>query len=556
MFRSLKFQIYLLVFIPFITIAAVGMYSEIHSTRLVEDKVSELTRISALELEKKRLVTVVESAHSLIKPYLSLPDKSGMKEALALIDTLRYDDGTGYIFSYDFKGIRLQSGSGQGIGKSFWDSQDKKGNYIVRNIVEAGRSGSGFTMYYFVKPGDTEPSEKYSYSMLVPEWNIIISTGFYIDDVDKAQHDIDAAVLDVVGRAISESVVVFFCAFIMVGIAVWFAIRQLYKPLNGLRVSVKELASGEGDLTRKLPSSPIDLLDEIATDFNTFIGSMAKDISDLKGTSRELNQIASVSSEQQVSLEKLSTQQKDETVQVAAAIDEMSSTSVEISGTADRTRQAASSVETEMQNVLRQVQVSNQQLDSLNELMGGVEASINELGNNVGLIHSVLSVIQGISEQTNLLALNAAIEAARAGEQGRGFAVVADEVRNLAQRSQASTVEIKEILDKLQASAEKTVQDMAKSDEQRSVVIEAMARIREIIGNSNESIRQLAEMNVQVATSATEQSSVAHDIAERVNSIASLAEEIGSGSTQARVHLERLSEQSTQITSMTRKFTV
>jgi len=556
MLRSLKVQIYLLVFIPFIFIAAIGLYSEIMSTNAIEDKVSEMTYSNTLEIEKKRLITIVESANSIISPYVEMPGETGLKDALALLDTLRYDGGSGYIFTYDFNGVRVQNASGKGIGKNFFNAQDKKGNYIVQNIIAAGKSGSGFTTYYFIKPGDKEPSPKYSYSMLIPKWNIVISTGFYINDVEKAQKEIDNAIVEVVDQAISKSLMITLFAFIIVCVAVSIAINRLYRPLNNLRASVKGLAEGEGDLSAKLPSSSIALLDEIAEDFNTFLTAMGADINSLKGTSSELNNIAHLSSEHQACLENLSNEQKNETIQVATAIDQMSSTSTEIANTAEQTCESASSVEKEMLGVLQQVQVSNEQLESLNELMVSVETSINELGDNVGLIHTVLSVIQSISEQTNLLALNAAIEAARAGEQGRGFAVVADEVRNLAKRSQDSTIEIKEILDKLQTSAEKTVQDMARSDEQRIVVTEAMGRIREIIGNSNEAIQQLSEMNIQVATSASEQSTVSSEIAERINGIASLADEIGSGSTEARTQFKSLEEQSKLIADMTDRFTV
>ena len=209
-----------------------------------------------------------------------------------------------------------------------------------------------------------------------------------------------------------------------------------------------------------------------------------------------------------------------------------------------------------MQDVLKQVQVSNEQIENLNSLMSGVEKSVTELGENVNLISSVLSVIEGLSEQTNLLALNAAIEAARAGEQGRGFAVVADEVRNLAKRSQDSTIEIKGILEKLQASAERTVQDMSSSDQQRAIVTEAMGRIRDIVSSSNDAIQLLSEMNVQVSTAASEQSTVSAEIAERINGIASLADDIGNGSTQAREQFRSLEKQSKLIADMTEKFTV
>ena len=556
MLRSLKFQIYLLVFTPFILIALLGLYIEVSSTTNIEKKVSEVTRENTIEIEKKRLVTIIDSAHSIIQPYIDMPSDTGMEEALALVNRLLYDDGKGYIFTYDLNGIRLQSGSNEGIGKNFWDAKDKEDNYIVRNIIDAAKSGSGFTTYYFIKPGDTKTSPKYSYSLLIPKWNVIISTGFYIDDVDRAQRIIDAEVLNVANKAIAQALLFFAISFIIVAIVVFIAINRIYRPLNDLSTSVRGLAGGEGDLTALLPASQISLLDQIADDFNRFLGSMGDDIRNLKGTSNELNKIANVSSKQQANLEALSNQQKNETIQVATAIDEMSSTSTEIANTAEQTRLSASSVEKEMQVVLDQVQVSNEQLDNLNELMVGVERSVTELGGNVNLISSVLSVIEGLSEQTNLLALNAAIEAARAGEQGRGFAVVADEVRSLAKRSQDSTIEIKEILEKLQTSTEKTVGDMARSDKQRVVVTEAMGRIRDIIGSSNQSIQQLSEMNIQVATAASEQSTVSSEIAERINGIASLADDIGNSSAEVRAQFENLEMQSKLIVDMTNKFTV
>ncbi|WOD07990.1 methyl-accepting chemotaxis protein [Marinomonas sp. GJ51-6] len=188
--------------------------------------------------------------------------------------------------------------------------------------------------------------------------------------------------------------------------------------------------------------------------------------------------------------------------------------------------------------------------------MNTVEESIHVLGGNVDEINTALGVIQGISEQTNLLALNAAIEAARAGEQGRGFAVVADEVRGLAQRSQQSTVEIKDILEKLQASALKATEDMQGSLQRREMVVEAMAKISEIIHSSTESIKNLTQMNVQVSTAAHQQSEVATDIAKNVVGIAELAENIGHESSQTAAQMDLLEVQAKSIKEISDKFKV
>ena len=195
-------------------------------------------------------------------------------------------------------------------------------------------------------------------------------------------------------------------------------------------------------------------------------------------------------------------------------------------------------------------------MNELNLLLENVEHSVQELGSNVESINSVLGVIQGISEQTNLLALNAAIEAARAGEQGRGFAVVADEVRTLAQRSQQSTIEISDILDSLKNSSQRTIQDMSESAEKRAAVSDAMSAIRGLIDSTSGSIKELTEMNIHVATAASEQSTVASQVAESITGIASLAKEIGEGSSVSREKFEELEYLSQELNQVSDKFVV
>ncbi|MFM2483817.1 methyl-accepting chemotaxis protein [Celerinatantimonas yamalensis] len=556
MFSSLKMRIYLLAFGPFLLISIISAFTQFRTLNTVNDGISKLVKNATIETEKNRLVTIIDSAFSIIQPDINKPGVEGLDDALALLKSYNFDTGRGYLYAYDINGLRLMDGSGSRTNINMINSKDTHGNFFIKNIINSAVNQNGFSQYYFPKPGETKSSSKYSYARYIPQWNLVIGTGFYMDSVEKVVSDIKTSMSTIKRDNLSVAFIILAVVFALITAMVLLSSKAVLGPLFTLSHAVKQLASGHGDLTQKLPASSIDILNRISSDFNTFLATMSVDISHLKRSSNALITISVNSNDQRDKLAEVSDRQISETNLVASAIEEMKANSNEIAENAESTRLSAESTEAEIQQMLQQVNLSSHQLKGLSLALNTVEQSIEVLGENVAEIDLVLGVIQGISEQTNLLALNAAIEAARAGEQGRGFAVVADEVRNLALRSHQSTVKIKEILEKLQQSTVRATEEMHESLNQRECVVGAMAKINEIINSSTQSIKNLTQMNVQVSTAAYMQSQVANDIAKNVVGIAELAKNIGKDSAQTAEQIALLENQSQIIKGISDKFKV
>lgn len=328
----------------------------------------------------------------------------------------------------------------------------------------------------------------------------------------------------------------------------------LFRPLNNVSQALGQIANGSGDLTQRIEVENNDEVGELAKNFNTFVASLQQLIGHIRQQSHQLTEQSEHGAHRaNQSASELSHQQQ-EVVMVATAVTEMASATQEIASHAEQTAQAAQDSATSTNNGHALV---IQTKGSINDLASSVnEAStvIAALNQHAQEISTVLATIQGIAEQTNLLALNAAIEAARAGEQGRGFAVVADEVRVLSQRTHTSTEEIKSTIDTLQETTKRAVALMQSSSTLASNSVDDADKASHALEEINTAVALISDMATQIATAAEEQTHVTSEITQNVTSIKDVTEQLVVGAEDSLSQSNELKQQAEELSAKVATF--
>lgn len=312
----------------------------------------------------------------------------------------------------------------------------------------------------------------------------------------------------------------------------WFVATQL-RGLTNITNALTDIAEGDGDLTRRLEVKSQDEVGILADKFNKFVDRLHQMVKQVQIVTGKLNEGANQAAHSATQRSERIQRQQDEITMVATAVTEMASATSEIAGNAENTaKNSNQSVELGAQG-FKQMQQSKQSIDQLAKELSSAVSIIGELEVNANEISTILSTIRGIAEQTNLLALNAAIEAARAGEQGRGFAVVADEVRVLSQRTHASTEEIQTKIAGLQKVTTNAVSVMTESHKLVETSVSDVNETGESLHAISEAIQLISDMATQIASAAEEQSLVTADINTNTESVREVSDQLASDAQDA-----------------------
>jgi methyl-accepting chemotaxis protein len=519
---------------------------------IIVGSVMDVMEIRHILQSEKQLKTrhLVETAYSVLARYHdlqrsgALSESSARAEAIATIKAMRYEDkeyfwindrGKPYptmimhptVPALDGKVLDAEKFN-CATSQSFGDAAepvmtDGKKNLFAAFVEVAEKSGKGYVTYNWPKPksgGGTsdELYPKLSYVKLFEPWGMVIGSGIYVDDVDAA-----------VQHRVWHTAEIVLAATIVLLLLAGMLRRSITRPLDRVALAMHEIVDGDGDLTQRIPEQGGREVVRLASGFNQFASKIQQAMLRVVEATHHINadsaRLSTVAQQTGANIN----QQDMETAAVAEAVQGMLEKVRNVAESASKAVTATEQADTEANSGMKVVNETIASIRSVADEVGHAAKVITELAEDSRNIGTILDTIKGIAEQTNLLALNAAIEAARAGEQGRGFAVVADEVRKLAQNTQEATARIQSLIERLQERSLAAVQVMKEGGERVDATVTQAGMAGASLDKINRAVASIRNMNSEIAQSAQNQLVVAEEIDSSLKSINQMSSETATG---------------------------
>ncbi|WP_394247396.1 methyl-accepting chemotaxis protein [Vibrio profundi] len=506
------------------------------------------SRENMRESYERGVATLVESAVGIVQYHYDLSQRGQLSEgeaqskALAAISAMRFD-GDNYIFAGDENGIQIATGVISFLGTEIMNLQDSTGKLFVKDLYRVAANGGGFVDYYWHNPEKGTNDPKTSYALMFKPWGWMIGSGMNMNALQAATYRSEVA-------SFSYAVGILGVLSLVVG----YFIKTITSPLKRTVKAMRTLSKGEGDLTQRLPEEGSKELIYLARYFNQFVASVQGIMLNISDVGAQVSSSATQLSTSVHHIDDSLNQQQDDVDMLATAMTEMLATVEEVAGRTVEANDASRLAAKETQNSHVIMDKNVIESNALKEQIESASCVVRQLAMDSKNVDTVLEVIRGVAEQTNLLALNAAIEAARAGEQGRGFAVVADEVRTLSLRTQESTLEIQSIVEKLQSGAENVVVVMKQGAEKAVNASQMSTEVGEVLNRINKEVHTIEEMNQHIATAAEQQTVTVNDINRNVVSLSDMASSVSSESAQMASSGKELRRVSDDLMSMIKRF--
>lgn len=509
-----------------------------------------------MDAKKIELNHYIDLAHTAIKDILASPDDGSRKQRLVeRLNTLRFGDN-GYFFAFTGDGEVAGHAKESLIGKNLWGAKSKNGILFIQDLITAAKNGGDYVLYDWPKLNQDGQFMKLSYAIWLPEVEWMIGTGFYLDDVDATLAGMKAEQSKQIKTTIFTTLIVTAIIVVILIVISLLLVNSIVRSLNNITNRLKSIANEGGDLTQRLEVNGNDELGMLSNAFNLFVEKIHTLVKRTAETTHSVNTSAVGSQNLSTTITSSVNNQRVQTDMVARAMNAMSTSAQDVSNNASEAADAANAAHLSCNSAKTVVTNGVQSVKSLVDEIEKASGVINNLRGDVSQIATVLDVIRGIAEQTNLLALNAAIEAARAGEQGRGFAVVADEVRTLASRTQASTQEIQEMIERLQQGSEEAVNVMASSKSVGEETVEHSVSTGLSLDEIAQSVSNINNMNAQIANAAREQSQVGESINENLIQIVAESDVTFKATSESHATASELVDKSNELSGLIQQFKV